>query len=73
MAVLAVLMLLASESSSAQGKKSTLGYATVGPAGIGLWMDKETGAFEKYGIDTLIFISSGPVGEGFVDKLYAKR
>jgi|GEM_PF-5735368 len=35
-------------------------------------MAKETGAFEKYGIDTLIFISSGPVGEGFVDKLYAK-
>ena len=74
MAVLAVFMLLASGSSSAQDKKLTLGYSTVGPAGTGLWMAKETGAFEKYGIDTdLIFISSGPVGEGFVDKLYAKR
>lgn len=57
-----VFMLLASGSSSAQGKKLTLGYSTVGPAGTGLWMAKETGAFEKYGIDAdLIFISSGPV------------
>jgi NitT/TauT family transport system substrate-binding protein len=57
-----VFMLLASGSSSAQGKKLTLGYSTVGPAGTGLWMAKETGAFEKHGIDAdLIFISSGPV------------
>jgi NitT/TauT family transport system substrate-binding protein len=55
-------MLLAPGSSSAQGKKLTLGYSTVGPAGTGLWMAKETGAFEKHGIDAdLIFISSGPV------------
>jgi ABC-type nitrate/sulfonate/bicarbonate transport system substrate-binding protein len=43
-------------------KKLTLGYSTVGPAGTGLWMAKEIGAFEKYGINAdLIFISSGPV------------
>jgi len=29
--------------------KFTLGYSTVGPAGTGLWMAKEIGAFEKYG------------------------
>jgi len=46
----------------AELKKITLGYSTVGPAGTGLWMAKEIGAFEKYGIDAdLIFISSGPV------------
>lgn len=49
-------------NSPAQGKKLTVGYSTVGPAGTGLWMAKETGAFEKYGIGAdLIFISSGPV------------
>jgi len=47
---------------AAEQKKFTLGYSTVGPAGTGLWMAKETGAFEKHGIDAdLIFISSGPV------------
>jgi NitT/TauT family transport system substrate-binding protein len=47
---------------TAELKKFTLGYSTVGPAGIGLWMAKEIGAFEKYGIDAeLIFVSSGPV------------
>jgi len=47
---------------AAETKKITLGYSTVGPAGTGLWMAKEIGAFEKYGISAdLIFISSGPV------------
>lgn len=47
---------------TAEPKKFTLGYSTVGPAGIGLWMAKEIGAFEKHGIDAeLIFVSSGPV------------
>jgi NitT/TauT family transport system substrate-binding protein len=46
----------------AELKKLTLGYSTVGPAGTGLWMAKEIGAFEKYGIDAdLIYISAGPV------------
>jgi NitT/TauT family transport system substrate-binding protein len=47
---------------SAELRKLSLGYSTVGPSGIGLWMSKEIGAFEKYGINAdLIFISSGPV------------
>jgi ABC-type nitrate/sulfonate/bicarbonate transport system substrate-binding protein len=59
-------VLLTSISSTpgdtAEPRKFTLGYSTVGPAGLGLWMAKEIGAFEKYGIDAeLIFISSGPV------------
>jgi len=49
-------------ASSAQTKKMTLGYSTVGPAGTGLWMAKEIGSFDKYGIDAdLIFISAGPI------------
>src|SRR6185436_19829072 len=59
---LVLLLLLDVGISSAQTKRLTLGYSTVGPAGTGLWMAKEIGAFEKYGIDAdLIFISSGPV------------
>lgn len=51
-----------SVGNAAESRKFTLGYSTVGPAGTGLWMAKEIGAFEKYGLQTeLIFISSGPV------------
>jgi ABC-type nitrate/sulfonate/bicarbonate transport system substrate-binding protein len=47
---------------SAEPRKLRLAYSTVGPSGTGLWMAKEIGAFEKYGINAdLIFISSGPV------------
>lgn len=60
--VVAWLLLFFSIGAAADLKKFTLGYSTVGPAGTGLWMAKEIGAFEKYGIDAeLIFISSGPV------------
>ena len=62
-ALMAALVLFsARDGETAELKKFTLGYSTVGPAGIGLWMAKEIGAFEKYGIDAeLIFVSSGPV------------
>ena len=59
---LLVLFFFGGAGYAAEMKKFTLGYSTVGPAGTGLWMAKEIGAFEKYGINTdLIFISSGPV------------
>ena len=59
---LVVLLFFVAAGHPAELKKITLGYSTVGPAGTGLWMAKEIGAFEKYGIDAdLIFISSGPV------------
>ncbi|HEY7316874.1 MAG TPA: ABC transporter substrate-binding protein [Candidatus Binatia bacterium] len=59
---LALLLFLVGDGLAAGLKKLTLGYSTVGPAGTGLWMAKEIGAFEKYGIDAdLIYISSGPV------------
>ena len=57
-----VILLFAGQADAAELKKFRLGYSTVGPAGTGLWMANEIGAFEKYGIDAdLIFISSGPV------------
>ena len=61
--LMAMLVLLsAGDGETAELRKFTLGYSTVGPAGIGLWMAKEIGTFEKYGIDAeLIFVSSGPV------------
>jgi ABC-type nitrate/sulfonate/bicarbonate transport system substrate-binding protein len=63
-ALLAVLafLFLGPGGEAAELKKLSLGYSTVGPAGTGLWMAKEMGAFEKYGIDAnLIFISAGPI------------
>jgi ABC-type nitrate/sulfonate/bicarbonate transport system substrate-binding protein len=59
---LVFLLFFVGDGLAAEVKKLTLGYSTVGPAGTGLWMAKEIGAFEKYGIDAdLIYISSGPV------------
>jgi ABC-type nitrate/sulfonate/bicarbonate transport system substrate-binding protein len=59
---LTLVSTLFGQGLAAELKKFRLGYSTVGPAGTGLWMAKEIGAFEKYGIDAdLIFISSGPV------------
>jgi ABC-type nitrate/sulfonate/bicarbonate transport system substrate-binding protein len=49
-------------STAAEKTKLTIGYSTTGPTAVGLWTAKDSGAFEKYGIDpTLIFISSSPV------------
>ncbi len=63
-ALIAVTLLcfFGANAAAAELKKFTLGYSTVGPAGTGLWMAKETGAFERHGIDAdLIFISAGPI------------
>ena len=57
-----LFVLFARGGETSESRKFTLGYSTVGPAGTGLWMAKEIGAFEKYGIDAeLIFVSSGPI------------
>ncbi|HEY7165971.1 MAG TPA: ABC transporter substrate-binding protein [Candidatus Binatia bacterium] len=46
----------------AEKVKVTLGYSSTGPTGVGLWVARDFGAFDKYGINpSLIFISSGPV------------
>jgi len=42
--------------------KVTFAYSSLGPMATGVWMAKDSGAFDKYGIQAdLIFISSGPV------------
>jgi len=47
--------------ASADLRKFVMGYSTVGAMAAGMWMAKEIGAYEKYGIDAeLIYISSGP-------------
>lgn len=60
--VLSALVLWRSDVAAAEAKKMTFGYSSIGPMMHGLWMAKEIGAFEKYGLEAeLIFISSGPV------------
>jgi NitT/TauT family transport system substrate-binding protein len=42
--------------------KITIAYSSLGPMATGVWMAKDSGAFDKYGIQAdVIFISSGPV------------
>jgi ABC-type nitrate/sulfonate/bicarbonate transport system substrate-binding protein len=63
-ALLGVLTLLffAPSAGAAEPKKYVVGYSTVGAMAAGVWMAREIGAYEKYGIDAdLIYISSGPV------------
>src|SRR5262245_4846852 len=54
--------LLAAQGDAAERVKLTLGYSSTGPTGVGLWVAKDIGAFDKYGVEpNLVFISSGPV------------
>jgi len=49
------------DASQAQ-PKVTFAYSSIGSMATGVWMAKEIGAFEKYGVQgDIIFISSGPV------------
>jgi NitT/TauT family transport system substrate-binding protein len=60
--ILLSLLFLLGQGYSAEKTKLTLGYSTTGPTAVGLWMAKDIGAFDKYGVDpNLIFISSSPV------------
>jgi ABC-type nitrate/sulfonate/bicarbonate transport system substrate-binding protein len=58
-----LLVLLCHHVPSAEAQnRITFAYSSIGSMATGVWMAKEVGAFEKYGVpcDT-IFISSGPV------------
>jgi NitT/TauT family transport system substrate-binding protein len=40
----------------------TVAYSSIGPMAAGIWMAKESGAFEKYGLQSdILLITSGPV------------
>jgi NitT/TauT family transport system substrate-binding protein len=42
--------------------KMTVAYSSIGPMATGVWMAKESGAFDKYGLQAdIILITSGPV------------
>src|SRR5512145_1241758 len=42
--------------------KMTVAYSSIGPMATGVWMAKDSGAFEKYGLQAdIILITSGPV------------
>ena len=57
-----ILSLFAARADAAERAKLVLGYSTTGPTAVGLWMAKDSGAFDKYGVDpSFIFISSSPV------------
>ncbi len=57
-----MLFCFGSLSVAAEPRKITFGYSSIGPMMHGLWMAKESGAFEKYGLEAdLIFIATGPV------------
>jgi NitT/TauT family transport system substrate-binding protein len=61
MALLLVLCFAASGVAGAQ-TKMTIAYSSIGPMATGIWMAKESGAFEKHGIQAdIILITSGPV------------
>src|SRR6476620_11773043 len=62
--ILAVLMFAFGYSASfaAESKKIVFAYSSIGPMATGIWMAKESGAFEKYGLQgDIILITSGPV------------
>src|ERR687895_1598865 len=63
-AVVAVVSFVGAHVYSAAEAQSGLkfAYSSVGSMATGVWMAKESGAFDKYGIQAdIIFISSGPV------------
>ena len=58
-----VAILLANGSWAAHAQnKMTIAYSSIGPMAGGIWMAKESGAFEKYGLQAeMLLITSGPV------------
>ena len=61
-AVVLAMALSIGQSEAAERTKITIGYSTTGPTAVGLWTAKDSGAFDKYGVDpALVFISSSPV------------
>ena len=60
--MIAAFLLAGFPGNAAERAKLTIGYSSTGPTGVGLWVAKDIGAFDKHGVDPhLVFISSGPV------------
>jgi len=59
---LAIFTLGTTAGFAAESKKIVFAYSSIGPMATGVWMAKESGAFEKYGLQgDIILITSGPV------------
>jgi NitT/TauT family transport system substrate-binding protein len=59
--LLALMSIIFACAAHAQ-TKMTIAYSSIGPMATGVWMAKESGAFDKYGIQAdIILITSGPV------------
>ena len=57
-----VTLVIGSRGFAAESKKIVFAYSSIGPMATGVWMAKESGAFEKYGLQgDIILITSGPV------------
>jgi NitT/TauT family transport system substrate-binding protein len=55
-------LFIGSRGFAADPKKIVFAYSSIGPMAAGVWMAKESGAFEKYGLQAdIILITSGPV------------
>lgn len=60
--VFLLLQLPSSNVRAAELGRISFGFSSIGAAGTGVWMVKEIGAFDKYGlVADVIYISSGPV------------
>jgi ABC-type nitrate/sulfonate/bicarbonate transport system substrate-binding protein len=60
-AFLAISGLVCVSGTGAQ-TRMTVAYSSIGPMATGIWMAKESGAFEKYGLQAdIILITSGPI------------
>jgi len=58
----AAIALLVHSGFAAESKKIVFAYSSIGSMATGVWVAKDSGAFDKYGIPAeIIFISSGPV------------
>src|SRR5687768_18608156 len=48
---LVLVIMIAAQGDAAERAKLTLGYSSTGPTGVGLWVAKDIGAFDKYGVE----------------------
>ena len=57
-----LILLFGSNGNAAEPRKVVFAYSSIGSMATGVWMAKESGAFERNGLQSdVIFISSGPV------------
>lgn len=60
--ILSILLCLFFVGAAHGQTKMTVAYSSIGPMASGVWMAKESGAFERYGIQAdIILITSGPI------------